>query len=214
MSAEVLKVRGVPYRTFAEVEDAVRELSASMILVGDDDDARDDIARHIGDLLANLPDAHATELLTFINLPFASEAAPEMNSGDAADEKASAQTGDPAAATAPPVCPMCLGEGTLDVEPPQDPTAQRCDACEGYGRVFTGSRVPEHAVRACPVCMGRGFKSAEVHQAIQNGFAVASDAPEWPGAMWNAETLRWDKPDSDPPWTGARWNDLRGGWDQ
>lgn len=214
MSAQALKIRGVPYSSMTDVEVAITELAADMVLIGDDDDARDGIARHIGDLLSALPDDRASELLAYINSPFTTEQESVRDTPAAEGTGTRGRTGEPADIDSPPVCPLCNGDGWLDVEPPQDPTAQRCPGCDGYGLVYTGSRVPDHATRACPVCMGRGFTSSAPDAVVERDFTVASATPEWPGALWNRETLRWDKPEGDEPWPGATWNDIRGAYEQ
>lgn len=214
MSTRALKIRGVPYHDFAEVESAVYELSAQLTLAAGDEDSRDDLARHIGDLLASLPDERSTAILSFINAPWSAvtvatdsevTSLPDVEQGrsDAEDEPLE-----------DPICPLCAGAGVLAIDPPQDPTATRCDACDGYGRVYTGSRVPDQATRACPICAGRGFRSTTPNAPVERDFIIAAETPEWPGALWNPDTLRWDPPATESPWVGATWNDIRGAWEQ
>jgi len=78
------------------------------------------------------------------------------------------------------VCPICQGHGLVDN--PRDeadaammrqsilalvggttaeelrphPTFQRCPTCDGQGKVYTGSQVPDQASLNCPDCNGQG----------------------------------------------------------
>ena len=78
------------------------------------------------------------------------------------------------------VCPICQGHGLMDT--PQNeadaammrqsilalvggttaeelrphPTFHRCETCDGQGKVYTGSQVPDQASLNCPDCNGQG----------------------------------------------------------
>lgn len=54
-------------------------------------------------------------------------------------------------------CPFCNGTGWSEIIPRDDPTRARCETCDGEGKVYTGSKIPENAVLDCPTCMGRGY---------------------------------------------------------
>ena len=57
------------------------------------------------------------------------------------------------------------------VEYPQDPGANTCPMCDGYGKVTTGSRVPGHETRTCTNCTGYGYMPppGRVQKPSENG---------------------------------------------
>lgn len=207
----VLKIRGVPYSTFAEVEDAVKKLAADIELLPPDSDELDAMARHVGELLESLPDDRAAELLAYVTALRSTD----PPSVDASPADVAPDGGDIPAVTepleSPPLCPMCLGHGVLEVEPPQDPTAQRCPACEGYGKVYTGSRVEGNMTRDCPTCNGGGFVDVQPTIPLPPPLVRAAAAPAWPEAKWDGITQRWLEPlPVNLPWEGANWDGLEG----
>lgn len=210
--ADALKIRGVPYRNFDEVERAVVGLAQEMTLAPAESGERDDYARHILDLLDHLPEDRAKELTEYISAPFKAAAETPDAKPLGAEGDTEGQTGDVRTPDESPVCPLCNGIGTLAVDPPQDPTSQRCDVCDGYGQVYTGSRIPAEAIRACPVCQGRGYRGVSAPAINGAPVIVAEPVPEWPGALWNQQTLRWDAPEGEKPWPDASWNDIRGAY--
>lgn len=210
--ANGLKIRGVTYRTFDEVISSVRELAAQYVLLPEDDDRCGPLASHIGELLAALPDERAEELVALMRVEddggeTATVKPPSVLQDDVPEGHVVLENGNVV-----PLCPMCQGQGVLETEPPQDPFAKRCDSCDGYGTVYTGSRVPGQTTRACPSCSGNGWRLSSNVTDVQQPALSAAAVPEWPGAMWDVATLRWNPPDDTPPWDGATWNDLQGKW--
>lgn len=211
--AAALQIRGVPYRSIEEVESAVKELAIQLTLTDRESDRYDDISRHIADLLAALPDEIATPLFKTIT---GTDAPQDEDPGSlAADspEVAVSKTSVTIDGTEYPICPMCNGDGFLHAEPPQDPTTQRCPACDGYGRVYTGSRKQGQETRACPICAGDGWVAAATTTETLQPKVAAAEVPQWPGALWNQDKLRWDPPEGDKPWADAHWNDIAGNWE-
>jgi hypothetical protein len=82
-------------------------------------------------------------------------------------------------------CPVCLGEGSFTMEPPQDPRTEICRRCYGHGKVLTGSHVPEHMVHECPDCQGRGYVERPTPESRHVGpGAREEDEPElYPGML-------------------------------
>lgn len=111
-------------------------------------------------------------------------------------------------------CPMCDGVGELTYEPPQDPNAERCADCDGWGKVYTGSRVPGYEVEDCRSCKGEG----RVREPVAEYAAIAAPAKaaEFPGqlgALWDGENSAWlPPPGQQPPWVGATWDSFYGKW--
>lgn len=112
------------------------------------------------------------------------------------------------------VCPMCDGSGELAADPPDDPRATRCNDCDGWGKVYTGSRVRGHEVRDCPTCQGGGFVEPPTTVASPPPASrTAAEAPEAPGATWDAVNGNWMRPEGgQPPWPGATWDSFYGKW--
>jgi hypothetical protein len=87
----------------------------------------------------------------------------------------------------PPACPACEGLG-FDLtggEPAPVLLAhenfRRCDECDGYGLVRTGSHVPGHDLNACPNCVGRGYlERLPTPQAVPDQ-AAEYGTPAWMG---------------------------------
>lgn len=61
------------------------------------------------------------------------------------------------------ICPLCDGTGSLESAPPQDPYSRRCEVCDGFGEVTTGSRVAESIVRGCQACGSTGWVDVPRH---------------------------------------------------
>ena len=74
----------------------------------------------------------------------------------------------------------------------QDPRANRCQVCDGYGKVATGSRVARQDKLDCSECKGRGWigpRSAEL---------PATAAISTPVYIDHAETNGTESPATDP----------------
>jgi len=52
---------------------------------------------------------------------------------------------------------------------------RQCGDCEGYGKVLSGSKLPQHATVTCPACKGYGYIPPPVPGA--NGVVTAPVAP-------------------------------------
>lgn len=211
--AEALKIRGVPYRSIEELEAATRKLCADLVLLDSESEEHDELARQVADMLAHLPEETARDIYTaFVVTPNEDEvsAEAEVLPDIEVDERRGTIVID---GNEHAICPMCLGVGWLTEEPPQDPTSERCPDCEGVGKVYTGSRVPGQATRSCPTCAGNGWKLRDGVTPPPPGESGAAEFPEWPGAIWDNNTLRWNPPPGEElPWDGATWNDMRGTW--
>jgi hypothetical protein len=57
-----------------------------------------------------------------------------------------------------------LGEAGTTAAPPH-PTLHRCEACDGFGLMDTGSRREAFATQPCPQCGGNGYIDQQVLQA-------------------------------------------------
>lgn len=85
-------------------------------------------------------------------------------------------------------CPTCAGAGFLDRPLKVSEHHQRCDACNGYGVVISGSLNAQSATTQCTVCSGFGHvpkvPDTPAVAAPANGTppaplaAVSSDPPE------------------------------------
>lgn len=78
------------------------------------------------------------------------------------------------------------------VDPPlqDDPYSQRCDKCDGWGKVLTGSKVPGRTTAVCADCNGDGWKSTDErrkqgHVLAANGatLTVVPEASGLPGEL-------------------------------
>lgn len=110
------------------------------------------------------------------------------------------------------VCPLCGHDIDFPETPPLDAFSHKCDKCDGWGQVMTGSRVDGHVWRDCKECQGSGFveNQAQTYKPTVTG---AAPTPEAPGAIWEPLLERWSPPaGQQPPWAGAVWDDLLGKW--
>lgn len=134
-------------------------------------------------------------------------------------------------------CPLCVTPGFVTVEPPFDfdpdqraavlaamgdspepeykvsDVTERCSACDGWAKVYTGSRDPNFVTKACDICGGQGWtvKSTPVAAAVLS-FAPPTTASvsEWtpPPPPTNDP---WGRPpgaeffNQDPATNGGRW---------
>lgn len=112
----------------------------------------------------------------------------------------------------PLACPLCGNEVPFPESPPLDKFATRCGDCDGWGKVLTGSRVDGNVWRDCKGCNGSGFREDSTASA-PTPLRKAADAPEAPGAIWNADNESWNPPPGvQPPWAGATWDSFYGKW--
>lgn len=92
-----------------------------------------------------------------------------------------------------------LGRGNLDTFP-VDETKERCDACDGWGKLRTGSRVENQDALPCWKCSGQGWKG-RLHEAPQPaqphpGFNVTTSGPFPPNQPVAAD--QWGRPFGHP----------------
>lgn len=74
-------------------------------------------------------------------------------------------------------CPTCDGMGYL--QQPREPEPQlvhaanlvKCEPCDGFGLVVTGSRHPDHSTALCTNCAGNGFVTETPQAVLPNGSA-------------------------------------------
>jgi hypothetical protein len=122
------------------------------------------------------------------------------------------------------VCPFCQGHGLIDspetpeeatlmrqaflaiVGLPQDaelhphPRFKRCETCEGYGKVYTGSRVAGQEALNCPDCNGQGHTGGAT-QAIPTPLPVAAVPQVGPPPHEEQERIgndAWGRPPGHP----------------
>lgn len=206
-----IKVQGETYDTPEELFDAILELERKLEDMPSDTPEHNALARHIEVLQAALP----------------GEATPDAG-GDAEEGAGEADKPDepetvaperaPALVAAPEPepeqtheCPLCGHDLESLPDPPYDPTAEQCPACQGFGVVFTGSRVEGHTWRTCPTCVGNGYIEKASAIPLPPPAVRAVAAPEWPGATWDATTQRWVPPTNElKPWPEANWDGLAG----
>lgn len=105
-------------------------------------------------------------------------------------------------------CPLCVTPGFVTVEPPRDfdpmqrhavllamgedappelkahPKLYKCETCDGWGDLTTGSRKPTTQVEGCPDCGGKGFRDRDMDQAYAD-----ARGPETNGAPGNLAVL-------------------------
>lgn len=90
---------------------------------------------------------------------------------------------------------------------------RRCDACEGYGKVQTGSNVPGRETVQCPTCHGLGYEGPPVQApAAHDGMTapVLAAVPEGPPED-QADRDNWGEPRILPD---GRENPNYGKWPQ
>lgn len=101
------------------------------------------------------------------------------------------------------ICPLCVTPGFVLVEPPSDfdpmqrlavlqamgegappqlqhhPQLYRCETCDGWGDLETGSRKDTTAREGCPDCSGKGYRDRVQDQAMQDarGPSAAAGMP-------------------------------------
>lgn len=207
-----IRVKGETYGDAAELVDEIGRLNATLAEMPPGQEAAA-LRKHIDDLNAALPHHDAPERAesdggATVAGTGAGDGVPSDEDDDGDDdarrELADAET----------VCPMCGGIGTLATDPPDDPNRTRCRDCDGWGKVYTGSRVPGYEVKDCLTCNGEGAVAVAGYVQQQTRRAdEAADVPLQAGALWDAATLRWRPPlEQQPPWTGATWDELKGGW--
>jgi hypothetical protein len=90
------------------------------------------------------------------------------------------------------------------IEPPfeQDPEAGECEACGGWGRVKTGSKVAGQNVVTCRRCSGRGYVSSRPSNELEPAPAAALNG-DTGSVLTDAELSdadAWGTPRSHPDW--------------
>jgi len=85
---------------------------------------------------------------------------------------------------APVPCPLCEGKGELLIAPRQSPSWKRCDDCDGWGQVLTGSHLPEAAMIDCERCSGKGYAPRPMP-------VPTYVSPDTPGAEYDAASGTW-----------------------
>lgn len=86
---------------------------------------------------------------------------------------------------------------------PQDPSANRCDRCDGWGKVATGSRVNRQEKLECEECSGRGWIGPRAARLAAKPVTVEAAV-----AYENGDERR-EVPDTDP-WGRVRGEPLYG----
>lgn len=97
-------------------------------------------------------------------------------------------------------CDSCGGLGVVPKglkdapEPKAHPNLARCEACDGYGDMYTGSRKPSYDYQPCPECLGNGYVDVQAVAAKRRA----------------AELSAMPAPSAPPP--APTWDPLRGVW--
>jgi hypothetical protein len=76
---------------------------------------------------------------------------------------------------------LSIGEEAPNVSEP-DPYSRRCDACEGWGRVLSGSRLNQQKTLLCLPCHGRGWVAVGDERRVAQQAVTAPDVPRENGA--------------------------------
>lgn len=119
------------------------------------------------------------------------------------------------------VCPFCDGYGAVDpdailkalpaivekVAPfPQSPTYERCDECDGWGRVLTGARLESPGIQPCPKCDGNGYLDKRSTNAATPPPSPSPEQPAPPPPPPGPDPLRTPPPEGRPPAVGMIWD--------
>jgi hypothetical protein len=207
-----LRIQGETYADRAEVVDTIGRLEADYLTMADGQ-ARADLLTHI-ERLKDAVDGRAASAGT--NAGGGNGGTDESPSSVPPEPPAAASDPEPEPESegAEPVCPMCNGEGVLEVEPPLHPSYERCADCDGFGLIYTGSRRGGRAVEDCPTCQGDGFKKRANVPAVEPMPAMRyAQLPEWSGAQLAPDGSGWLPPlPATPPWDGATWDKFYGRW--
>lgn len=84
----------------------------------------------------------------------------------------------------------------------QSPDAEPCNRCDGWGRLLTGSNVPNQQIIQCKVCRGRGWTGpeADLHPSEVPALAAVPNVEhDLPGDM-TTEDDAWGTPRDHPLW--------------
>lgn len=207
-----IKVKGETYENADELRAAINELRGTLEDMPQTGPHHANLAAHIKDLEDALgaltPNAEQEGEAGMVptDIPPVSDSPPATNDES---EETEQDTDDEEEY---PVCPMCGGHGTLAVEPPVDTTRERCHACDGHGKVYTGSRVIGHAILECSVCQGQGWTTKNIY-STEVTTTVGQPPAQAPGAVWDTATNSWLPPiGQNPPWNGATWDSFYGRW--
>lgn len=127
----------------------------------------------------------------------ADAAEPEYESAHALDVEPEPEPDAPSRTIA---CPLCGGEGSLVQAPRQSERYRRCDECDGFGEVLSGSLVAEAFMLPCESCESRGYRANPDYLAAQ---ALAREGsfmnpsppnPPAPGMVWDSSIGMWAYP--------------------
>lgn len=207
-----ITVKGEKYGSLDELFNSIVELTVTLESMPSDSPEHNNLAKHIEDLKAELPEDYKPSPPE--DSPVASAATPEDGDegGEELPEEVTTNIRSAYEHGLDVVCPTCGQHVDMPEAPPRDPDIDTCPNCNGWGQVVTGSRVDGHVWRNCSRCDGQGWvvKSVVVPASFNAG---AAQVPQAPGAIWNADTSRWNPPvGQQPPWAGAMWDDLLGKW--
>jgi hypothetical protein len=86
---------------------------------------------------------------------------------------------------------LSIGEEAPNVSE-LDPYSRRCDACKGWGRVLSGSRLNQQKTLQCLPCHGRGWVAVGEERSGAQQAVTAPDVPTENGAPVE------QPPDADP----------------
>lgn len=208
-----IKVQGETYETADDLWASIQGLIAEVEEMPEGAPETVRLREHIEALSAELPEGYepsddpepeeAGEEVTPEQEPEPEEVEPEITH----DIQSAHETG------ADILCPLCGQDVPYPEAPPLNPDAQRCTACDGWGKYLNPTRVDGYVWAECSHCQGQGFTIGQSIAAPPVAAPLVALEPAWADSLKDPDTGRWIPKDPTPPWGNARWNANSGGWE-